>query len=277
MRTLSLMMLLTIVVLSAACSEKKPETAKPEPVVQLQAADSTGIRPANFVWGVEKHRMVNFYFQPNDSLRATAPSLLKKSLEIYEFDCQALQWLTPEPVEFYCYEDVRSLNMHTSRNEPFFIGNKIYYGYGPPFGRVFAEFVVSRLPGGESEFAFIREGIPMLLDYSGRNYHQATYNFIADGSLDPVSTLTNNEEYLKLREAMRVIEASSLVAYMMWEWGSEKFMQVYHSDKDFDAALKEVMGIDTAQLEKQWLAFLPEHTDEKEAEREAAARQGGGS
>ncbi|MGB5139693.1 MAG: hypothetical protein WBP29_14255, partial [Candidatus Zixiibacteriota bacterium] len=191
MRSALSIVFLAMAVLLSACSEKKPETAKPEPVVQLQAADSTGIRPANFVWGSEKHPMISFYFQPNDSLRQIAPSLLRKSLEIYEFACQALQWTTPEPVEFYCFEDVKTLEMYTSRREPFLAGNKIYYGYGPPFGRVFAEFVMSRLPEGESKFEFIREGTPMLLDYTGRNYHQATFNFLSDGSISPVADLTN--------------------------------------------------------------------------------------
>ena len=276
MRSLISMILLATIVLAAACSEKKPEAAKSEPAVTLGAADSTGVRPANFVWGSQKHPMIAFYFEPVDSLRAIAPELLKKSLEIYQFSCEALQWTTPEPIEFYCYKDVPTLAMYTSRREPFFAGNKIYYGYGPPFGRVFAEFVISKLPQGESQFAFIREGMPMLLDFSGRNYHHSTNNFITDGSIHPVSLITNNSEYLKQNQGMREVEAASLVAYMMWEWGYEKFMMIYHSDKSFDEALKEATGVDTEQLQKQWMLFLPEHTVEKEAEREAAANPGGG-
>ncbi len=278
MRSLVQAILAAIVLLIFACSEKKPETAQPEKPVQqqLQAADSSGIRPVNFVWGSQQHRMINFYFQPTDSLRKFAPDLLKKALEIYKFNCEVMLWYTPEPVEFYCFEDMQTMTMYTSRDVPFFLGNRIYYGYGPPFGRPFAEFVMSKLPEGPSRFAFIREGLPMLLDYTGRNYHQATFNFIGEGIIDPVSSLTTNEEFLKLKGAMREIEASSLCGYMMWEWGYEKFMKIYHSDKDFPAALKEVTGVDVAQLEKQWLEFLPEHTDEKENARQAEMLQGGG-
>lgn len=278
MRSLVQAILAAIFLLTIACSEKKPEAAKTEKPVQqqLQPADSSGIRPVNFVWGNQQHRMINFLFQPTDTLRMFAPDLLKKALEIYKFDCEVLQWFTPEPVEFYCFENMETMAMYTSRDVPFFLGNRIYYGYGPPFGRPFAEFVMSKLPDGPSRFAFIHEGVPMLLDYTGRNYHQATFNFIGEGKIHPVATLTSNAEYVQLNQAMREIEAASLCGYMMWEWGYEKFMKIYHSDKEFPEALKEATGADVAQLEKQWLAFLPEHTDEKEDARREATQQGGG-
>ena len=269
MRSLTIASLVAILALFYACSEKKPETPPPaQPVQQrLQAPDSAGIRQPNFAWSNQKHRMVDFYFQPTDSLRLFAPDLLKKALEIYQFCCEVMLWTTPEPVEFYCYADMQTMTMHTSREQPFVLGNRIYYGYGPTFGRPFAEFVMSKLPEGPSQFEFVREGVPMLLDYTGRNYHQATFNFIEGQKIHPVSVLTTNADYLQLNQAMREIEAASLCGYIMWEWGYEKFMKIYHSDKAFPEALKETTGVDVAQLESQWLKFLPEHTDEKEAQR----------
>ncbi len=276
MRSILPMILVATFIWSIGCSEKKPDAAKSETPIVLQEPDSTGVRPANFVWQVKKHRLINFYYEPDDTLEFYAIDLLKKTLEIYEFCCKVMLWNAPEPLEFYCYKDVETMNMYTSRSEPFLAGNKIYYGYGPAYGRPFAEFVMSRLPGGQTRFAFIKEGLPILLDYTGRNYHQATYNFIAEGTIHPVAMLTSNEDYLGLSEAMRQIEAASLNAYITWEWGFEKYMQIYHSDKDFEDALKEATGTDLAQLQSQWLAFLPEQTTEKVAEREAAARQGAG-
>jgi hypothetical protein len=276
MRLILAMILTAILALPLACSDKKPDAAKSETTTQLQAPDSTGVRPANFVWEVKKHRMINFYYEPDDTLNFYATDLLKKTLEIYEFCCQYLLWETPEPIEFYCYKDVATLNLYTSRSETFFVGNKIYYGYGPAYGRPFAELVMSKLPGGKSKFAFMQEGLPLLLDYTGRNYHHTAYQFVSEGKIHSVAILTSNEEYLKENAGMRQIEAASLIAYMTWEWGSQKFMQIYHSDMFFETALKYATGADLAQLESQWYAYLPEHTADKDAEREAAARQGSG-
>lgn len=269
MRLFTIASLVAVLALLYACSEKKSETPPPAQVVQqpLQAPDSAGIRQPNFAWANQKHPMIDFYFQPTDTLRGYAVDLLKKALEIYRFCCEVMLWSTPEPIEFYCYADMPTMTQHTSREQPFVLGNRIYYGYGPTFGRPIAEFVMSKLPEGPSQFAFVREGVPMLLDYTGRNYHQATFNFIGEGIIHPVASLTTNEEYLRLKPAMREIESASLCGYIMWEWGYEKFMKIYHSDKPFPEALKEATGADVAQLENQWLKFLPEHTDEKEAQR----------
>ena len=273
MRNILKLMLASTLLSMIGCSEKKPDAAKeqspsPQVVHELQAPDSTGIRPPDWTWGMENHPLIKFHYQPTDTLQFYAADLLKKALEIYEFDCQVLNWKTPEPLEFYCYEDIATLTRYTTSEEPFVLGNRIYYGYGPSFGRPFAEFVIANIPGGPTQFDFMKDGLPFLLDYSGRNYHHATNNFLVDGSIDPVASLVSNNEYQSLRETPRQIEAASLIAYLMWEYGNEKFMQIYLSKKSFTEALKEATGLTVDQLESQWHLFLPEHTVEKEEARQ---------
>jgi hypothetical protein len=276
MRNVWKLILASTIIVMVGCSEKKPDAAK-EPVVQpqvvheLQPPDSTGIRPPDWVWGVESHPLIKFNYQPTDSLRFYAADLLKKAVEIYQFDCQVLNWTAPEPVEFYCYQDIPTLTAYTTSQEPFVLGNRIYYGYGPSFGRPFAEFVIARVPGGPSQFDFMKEGLPFLLDYSGRNYHHATNNFLSEGTIDPLASLMDNGSYQSLRAVPRQIESASLVAYIMWEWGYEKFLKIYHSKADFSVALKEATGLTVDQLENQWHLFLPEHTVEKEEARQGAS------
>lgn len=276
MRNILKLIIASTLFVMIGCSEKKPDAVKepapqPQVVHELQPPDSSGIRPPDWVWGVESHPLIKFYFQPTDTLRFYAADLLKKALEIYQFDCQVLNWTKPEPVEFYCYQDIPTLTLYTTSEEPFVLGNRIYYGYGPSFGRPFAEFVISKIPGGPTQFDFMKEGLPFLLDYSGRNYHHATNNFLTEGSIDPLSSLVANSEYQSLRAVPRQIESASLIAYLMWEFGNEKFMQVYLSKKSFAVALNEATGLSLEQLEKQWHLFLPEHTVEKEEARQGAS------
>lgn len=281
MRTLlALIVSLFALIFAASCSDKKVGETKQEAPEQLAAPDSLGIRAADFIWGVQKHPMVAFYFQPTDSLRQFAPDLLKKALEIYEFNCQMLMWKAPEPVDFYCYSSPAELERYTSRREAFSVGNKIYYGFGPPYGRPFTEFVMSKLPEGPSRYMFFREGIPTLLDYSGRNYHHTANDFLVQGTIDPVEVLTTEAKFLELRPGMRAIESASLAGFIMWQWGAPKFMELYHSEDDFPDALEKVLGLNVGQLEDEWHKFLPEHTDEKEAQQNSQQQQaqpGGGS
>jgi hypothetical protein len=136
---------------------------------------------------------------------------------------------------------------------------------------------MSKLPGGPSRFAFIRDGLPLLLDHSGRNYHHATNNFIQNKSLLGVQILIDDQTFEKEQGMQKSVEAASLCAYIMYQYGYKKFMQLYHNQSDFPTALKQVLGIDAKTLATDWEAFLPEHTNEKEQEREQAATAKGRS
>jgi hypothetical protein len=122
----------------------------------------------------------------------------------------------------------------------------------------------------------MREGVPMLLDYSGRNYHHSTNNFLHDGRLDPISKLADDDSYAGMEGSQKKVEAASLCGYIMYEYGYEKFMTIYHDGGKFEDAVKKTLNVEVDSLQRSWEAFLPEHTVEKEAEREKA-QQGGGS
>ena len=218
---------------------------------------------------------MTFYYQPDDSLTRIAAAVKNRVGKVYQTVCGYLGYTQPEPIEFYCYKSAEALKQYTGRDSTFFIGNRFYYGYGPTYGREIAEFVVGKVPGGPSRYAFVREGILMLLDHSGRNYHHATNNFLRDKQLLPVQVLTDDEKYDREEGLQKSVEAASLCAYIMWEYGIDKFLLIYHGKDDFPTTLKQVVGIDLDKLEKNWEAFLPEHTNEKEQERQKAAPPGG--
>jgi hypothetical protein len=251
--------------IACGCSDKKEESKQaaskpPDPV--------TGVRDADFVWGKEAGQNLTFYYQPIDSLKAISVPMKDKLVEVYGTIAGMLDYAQPEPIEFYCYKDAATLTAYTGRGEPFYIGNKFYYGYGPAFGQTITEFVLSKLPGGPTQFAFIAEGLPLLLDFSSRNYHSVTNNFVKDGSLTPVRTLTDNAQFATLQGGQKLIESASLCAFIMYRFGYDQFMQIYHGSGDFETIFKKVTGTDLDQLQKEWQAFLPENAFEKEAEKE---------
>ena len=185
-----------------------------------------------------------------------------------------LLFLQPKPIDFYCFKDQATLKMYTGRDQMFYLGDKFYYGYGPPYGESIAEYVLSQLSEGGTSLAFLHEGVTMLLDYSSRNYHHATNNFLTDGTLDPVRVLADDQSYSALIGAKKRVEAASLCAYIMYDYGNDKFMMLYHSKDKFEDAVKKSLGVDIDKLQKDWEAFLPEHTIEKE---EARERESGGT
>lgn len=261
-------LLLVGVLMALSCSKKEERPG----ASQLKPPDpTTGIREADFTWGKEIGTNVTFYYQPTDSLKKIATLLKNRVVLVYHNIDTMLCFHQLEPIEYYCYDSPEALKRYTGRDDAFFLDNRFYYGFGPAFGSEIAKYLIDKLPGGPSRFAFIREGLPLLLDHSGRNYHHATNNFIQEKTLLGVQLLTDDTAFEKEQGMQKSVEAASLCAYIMYQYGYEKFMQLYHSQNDFPTALKQVLGIDAKTLATDWEAFLPEHTNEKEQEREAEA------
>ncbi len=256
---------LLLLLLSWSCSkEPKQEEMEyePGPVDPI-----TGIHAATFEWQQAGGPPLSFFYEPDDSLAAKAVLLRDRLIAVYEQTAAALGLDTLIPIDFYCYKSEAEFKKYTSRPAPFYLGDKFYYGYGPPYGRMFTIFIMEHLPGDITHFNFFKEGLPALYDWSGRNYHQAAYKFLEDGTLDDVKTITDNESYDSLYELKRQVEAASLIGFMMYTYGTKPVMEIYHSQDSFAKALKDVLGVDEATLQKGWREFLPEHTTEKERER----------
>jgi hypothetical protein len=258
-------LLIVGVIMILSCSKKEEQSG----ASQLKPPDpTTGIREADFVWSKEVGPDVTFYYQPTDSLKKIAALLKNRVVTVYHTIDTMLCFHQLEPIEYYCYNNPEALKQYTGRDEAFSLGNRFYYGFGPAFGGEIADYLIGKLPGGPSRFAFVREGLPLLLDFSGRNYHHATNNFLQDKTLLGVQFLIDDKAFDNQQGMQKSVEAASLCAYIMYEYGYAKFMQLYHNQSDFPAALKEVLGIDTNKLAKDWEAFLPEHTNEKEQGRQ---------
>jgi hypothetical protein len=142
----------------------------------------------------------------------------------------------------------------------------MYYGYGPPFGRMITLFILEHIEGDPTHFQFMEEGMPTLFDWSGRNYHKAADDIRKAGQLASVEQITNNDSYDSLSTGLRPIEAASLIGFIMYNYGSALTMQLYHSQESFPEACQAILGIDMADLDQGWREFLPKHAAEVESE-----------
>jgi hypothetical protein len=245
--------------------DKKSEYGEPGPVDSV-----TGVAEADFDWRLIAQPLVDFFYEPDDSLIFKANRLADKIDEVYVTITYALQWDDPPRIKFYCYRDTTSFRLYTSRGTPFWVGDEFYYGYGPNFGPLIAHYVFEKFPGGDSKWEFLNEGLPVLLDFSGRNYHQASFNFLVDARLASVAELTSESAYEQLNESKRQIEAASFAGFLYEQYGPDTVMQLYHSDAaDFETAASEILDASIVELNETWIEYLPQHTTEAEQRRQA--------
>lgn len=246
------------------CSGEKESQ---EPAVPGAIDPITGIAAPGFTWQQVSGNYVTLFYQPNDSLALKAVKLRNKIEEVYLTGADIIGSESPEPIHFFCYADMATMTEYTSRQAPFYLGDKFYYGYGGNFGRMITLYLLEKLPGEFSQFKFMNEGMPLLFDWTGRNYHQATSLFLDEGNLDLIDLIVDNQSYESLDFYKRQVEAASLLGFLMYEYGSEQVMTVYHSADSFAAAARAAFGKSLTELQREWEAFLPEHTVEKERAR----------
>lgn len=270
------MTLLTALILAGCAKKEEPKPQPATPPAPTGAVNpTTGVREPQFKWENIRGNFVNYYYEPTDSMRQFAQPMLSSVEQVYGFIAQFLGYTNPDSIEFFCYQSPAVLQQHSNQTEAFFVGNRIYFGWAPntSFGKAVAEFVLGKLPEGDSKFAFMRAGIPMLLDFTGRNYHHATHNFLLDGTLIAVDSLLDNDAFARQHETKSAIEAASFCGFISYELSPQQLMMVFNSDEDIDNALKKATGVGRDDLYTRWKAFLPEHTEEKERAREQEQQQ----
>ncbi|MFH2055682.1 MAG: hypothetical protein ABIJ61_06975 [bacterium] len=258
---------LALSLLLAACGGDEPKTQK---MGARGAVDSTtGVAAPDFEWNIITKPLVTFYYQPDDSLAFRADALASRIDQVLYTVATAFGWENPKPIEFYCYRDEATMRHYTGREEQFYIGKKFFYGYGPNYGPMMPQYVIENFPAGRSQFDFFNEGMLLALDFSGKNYNQACFNFLSDGTLNPVSELTDNSLYQQISEVRRPIEAASLISYLYDTFGLLKVQKLYRSERNsFEAAAEYILEKTVAELHEGWVEYLPKHTNEMERIRE---------
>jgi hypothetical protein len=245
-------------------SEKEQDAQRYEPG---PTDPQTGIATAEFQWQNVGGPPLTFFYEPYDSLEMIAARLQNKISEVYRLNAHFLGVSDPPPVEFYCYRDMESFQSHTNRDVPFYISDKMYYGYGPPFGRMVAVYILHEVREDSTRFHFMAEGLPTLYDWSGRNYHDAAHQIMTQDRLPSLNKIIDNTSYDTLSMTVRNIAAASFLGFLMHEYGTQRVMEIYATDEAFPEAVENVLGLSVGELEENWRDFLPEHTKEKELER----------
>lgn len=266
-RFLLICLMLGLAVLLAACGGKEESSTE---LGERGAVDSaTGVAAPDFEWNIITKPLVTFYYEPDDSLAFKADALATRIDQVLRTVATGYGWENPTPIEFYCYRDVESMAHYTNRPDQFFVGNKFFYGYGPNYGPLVPKYVAEHLPTGPSNFDFVNEGMLLMLDFSGRNYNQAAFNFFNDGTLSQVAELTDSSLYANIGVSRRAVTSASFCSYLFDTFGIDTTHTLMRwENSDFKQAAEEVLGKSIDEIQDDWVIYITKHTNEMERIRE---------
>jgi len=175
-------------------------------------------------------------------------------------NCEFLAIEIPaDTIHFYIHNTPDEGKKATGRDVPYHTKNQIHWGRRTPFGLELARFLIDKMGIRKTDFDFLYDGLAALRDYSGQNYHHNTAALLELKKTIPLDTLINNESYVRAHEFRRVDEAASLVAYITYNYGINRFKMLWQSTASFEQSVKELFEMDLKSFEDDWLKFAMLH------------------
>jgi hypothetical protein len=221
------------------CSKKKVETIPEYPGWQTYSYKHFVFHyPADCYWGKKIDELSNSYER------------------FLAEDCEYLEIFVPEDtIHFYIHNNAVEGKKLTGRDLPFSTDNQIHWDRVSPFGLELARYLVRKMPVRMTDHKVLYDGLVTLLDYSGYDYHHNAYSLIEMKQFIPLDSLINNESYARADSTYRAWEAASLVGFITYNFGFNRFMMLWQSTASFPESIKQFFNADMKKFEDGWVKF----------------------
>ncbi len=233
-------MVLTICVGIFGCGGKKAE-----PLPQYEG------------WEQYTYKHFIFHYDPAEYWGRNIDRFADFNERYLKEDCEFLAIDVPtDTINYYIHSDSAYAAKQIGHEIPYVVSNQIHWGRPVPFGVPIIMYLIPKMNLRPTDFRVLRDGLIRLRDYSGNDYHDLTGMLHKIGQYIPLDTMFNNEAYLRTSIIYRRQEAASLVAYMTYTYGINRFKMLWQSAADYKKSVEEIFRTDFDQFEKDWETFV---------------------
>ena len=174
-------------------------------------------------------------------------------------NCEFLAIEVPtDTIHYYIHTDSTLAAGALGKEIPYVTSNQIHWGRPVPLGVPIITYLIPKMNIRPTDFRVLNDGLITLRDYSGNDYHDQTGMLHNIGQYIPLDTMFNNEAYLRTNILYRRQESASLVAYITYTYGINRFKMLWQSAADYKKSIEELFRTDYAQFESDWEAFVME-------------------
>jgi hypothetical protein len=212
--------------------------------------------------GWEKYSYKHFVFHyPKGNYWGRNMGTFSNAYERYlAEDCEFMAMEIPaDTIHFFIYNSIDEGEKLTGRKLPFHTRNQIHWGRVTAFGLELARFLVDRWDIRRTDFDVLYDGLTYLRDYSGLDYHHCTAALVEMGKYIPLDSLVDNKSYARQNEIYRTQEAASLVAFLTYNYGINRFKMLWQSAASFEKSVQELFEMDLPTFEDTWLRFARQY------------------
>jgi len=205
-------------------------------------------------WLTYTYKDMKVYYPEGHPLESNLNDMVNIYHSIREQTCRFLRVDIPtDTFIIFFYSGFGQGTSMTGKEYPFGDKDALHFWipsyYGPPY----AQYIIPKWQEKEPKYKFLKHGLIAMLDFSGHNWHGVTDQLVKTGKLIPLEELAYDTTVNSNTERVQSAEASSFIDFIVYNYGFDKYEQLYLTEKPFDSAITELYGLSVDSIQTLWL------------------------
>ncbi len=245
-----MLMLVMLSCIWVGCSQQEAEK---QPESQPSADPSDTIYAD---WKTYTYETVRIIYPEGHPLESDLPPMATGYIKSARQVCDFLRIPIPDDTLIvYFYTGFRHGREVTGSDWPSVDGNHLHFWLPGFMGTILTEYLIQKWHHEKPRYRFLKEGLMMLFDFGGQNYHEITLNFIDEDRFVPLIELAEDTAINAYEGNYPAGEAASFIAYFLDHYGVDGLNALYLADEPFDEAVQQLFKTNVDVMEKKWLEY----------------------
>ena len=251
----TILLLVSVLALTGGCGKDK-ETEE-DTDVSLAGERTEVSREYYANWLRHSSRVFELRYPQNEELHDRIEGIGHKLDTIVAFNAMYFSKRPPEKIYLMMFPNILEAEEVLGREVPFVSGDTIFYEMFAPLGTGVTDLMLHLVNPDGSKFAFVNEGLPTLLDFSGEDYHEKAIGFIESGEAFPMADMVDNDKYARMPKQLRKEQAASFLGFLSYNYGPQPILGLLKQDISANGILTFATKKSLSILEAEWKNDLP--------------------
>jgi hypothetical protein len=194
-----------------------------------------------------------FYYPPDSPRLVRMAGFVETCEEISAHLCRVLQIEPDRLVDFFVFNtDVQSDSL-IGRPAGFFEGGAIFMRIGQYPGGYVARAMCYFIDRNAESFVVLKDGMHQLYAQPSVNVHSTTFGIERKNRFIPLGNLVDTT--FAKDPAVYYAEAASLCAFLLANYGPDRFKMLWSSTLGFGESIERIYGARLDNFEKEWRQY----------------------
>lgn len=194
-----------------------------------------------------------YYYPPNSPRLGQMANFAETGGEISSHVCRVLQIEPDQPVDFFVFNSDAQSDSLIGRPAGFFEDGRIFMRIGQHPGGYIARAMCYFIDKKARSFDVLKDGMYQLYAQPSVNVHDATFGYERKSRYIPLGDLADIT--FAKDPAVYHAEAASLCAFLLANYGPDRFKMLWSSTLPFGESIEKIYAIDLDAFEEAWRQY----------------------